>query len=192
MLQAQAVFYPRADIGDVDFDAAIYSSFGRQVSMGKTRAIYLLFTSLLLLLFPTAYAVEPTPASGTFQVVGATVTSVQPVDNICIIELDATFAFLGTLGGSFTASFKIIHRGSCAQPAPEIFEAQGTYTGSVTAASGTFDFNFEGSIDAQGNAEGKLVILRGTGGLANLHGMLTLTGQAGVGGTYSGQIHFDP
>jgi hypothetical protein len=114
------------------------------------------------------------------------------VDNICIIDLDATFAFQGTLQGAFTAAFRIVHRGPCSQPAPETFEAEGTYTGSVATASGTFDFNFAGSIDTQGNAQGGLTVLHGTGGLANLHGTLTLTGQAGVGGTYSGQVHFDP
>ncbi len=131
-------------------------------------------------------------ASGTFQVASAVPTSVQQVGENCLIELDAQFNFQGTLEGSFTAHFRIVHHAPCGQPGPETFEAQGTYQGSVAGAPGTFDFNFQGGIDAQGNAQGQLVIQRGTGGLTNLHGMLTLTGQAGVGGTYVGDIHFDP
>ena len=158
----------------------------------RTRIPLSLFVPLLLLSIPIAYATPPTPANGSFQVVSANPTSVRQVDDICIIDLDATFAFQGTFTGSFAAHFRIVHRGQCTQPAPETFEAQGTYQGSVNTASGAFDFNFQGSIDAQGNAQGELVILRGTAGLVNLHGMLTLTGQAGVGGSYSGLIHSDP
>lgn len=131
-------------------------------------------------------------ASGTFQVASAVPTSVQQVGENCLIELDAQFNFQGTLEGFFTAHFRIVHHAPCGQPGPETFQAQGTYQGTVAGAAGTFDFNFQGGIDAQGNAQGQLVIQQGTGGLTNLRGMLTLTGQAGVGGTYVGDIHFDP
>lgn len=160
--------------------------------MRKSLLTLLLITVALLLSVPVAQATPPQAANGTFAVVNVTPTSVQPVSDNCQIELEATFSFQGTLDGSFTAHFSILHHGACDQPAPEIFEAQGTYTGMVNDASGSFDFNFHGNIDAQGRAQGQLVIQRGTAGLANLHGQLTLTGQAGVGGTYTGNIHFEP
>ncbi len=153
-------------------------------------AIFLV--GFILLRIGVDYASLPQEASGDFQVVSVNVTSVQEVGNTCIIELDATFNFQGTFEGAFDAHFRIVHHGPCSEPAPETFEAQGTYEGTVEDISGTFDFNFQGSIDAEGNAEGQLVIQQGTSGLAHLRGMLTLTGIAGIGGSYDGEIHFDP
>jgi hypothetical protein len=41
-------------------------------------------------------------------------------------------------------------------------------------------------------AELRVISLAGEGGLSNLHAVLTGTGVQGAGGTYEGQIHFDP
>jgi len=83
--------------------------------------------------------------------------------------------------------------GLCDQPANEVFQSQGTFTGTVAGVSGTFDFILRGKADAQGNIQGQLVILTGTGGLASLHGQITLSGTlpALLDGVYSGDIHFD-
>jgi Protein of unknown function (DUF3224) len=151
-----------------------------------------MLVSGMLLSIAAAHASPSQPASGLFQVMSAIPTSVQPVDDRCLIELDATFALQGSFSGSFSAHFQIVHLGPCDRAATETFAALGNYQGTVDSTTGSFEFNFQGSIDAAGHAQGKLVIQQGTGALANLHGMLTLTGQAGVGGTYMGDIHFDP
>ena len=158
----------------------------------RTLFLTIFLASFMLLPLGVDHASPPQQASGDFQVVSVNVTSVQDVGDTCIIALNATFDFQGTFEGAFDAHFKIVHHGPCSEPAPETFEAQGTYEGTVEGVSGTFDFNFQGSIDAEGNAEGQLVIQKGTSGLAHLRGMLTLTGIAGVGGSYEGEIHFDP
>jgi Protein of unknown function (DUF3224) len=116
--------------------------------------------------------------------------SAQPVDGACHIKLTATFSFTGSLVGSFTAPFGIVHFGSCDNPAPEVFTARGAYTGSVLGKSGSFSSAFSGTIDAQGHARGDLVILQGRGGLAGLQGLLKLEGQSGVGGNYTGTATF--
>lgn len=143
-----------------------------------------------------AWATVPEPAEGTFTVEGMTVTAVRPAGETCHVELTATFAFAGTLAGSFTAPFSIQHHGSCVEPAAETFQASGTYAGTVTVAgserTGTFEFTFAGTIDTAGNAEGKLVVRHGTGELEGLHGLVELTGLTGVGGTYSGSLHLEP
>ena len=79
------------------------------------------------------------------------------------------------------------YQGMKSQPAPETFEAQGTFTGSVLGKTGSFRYTFEGTIDAQGNAQGTLEILprSGTGELAGLRGEIHFMGVAGVGGSYS-------
>ena len=54
--------------------------------------------------------------------------------------------------------------------------------------SGSFDFVFRGTIDAAGHAEGQLTITGANGDLKGLTGMVQLSGQSGVGGSYSGTI----
>jgi len=130
--------------------------------------------------------------SGDWQFGSISPISAQPVGDNCIIELDYTQSYLGDLAGTATGHVRIVHLGPCDQSAAEVFVSQGTFTGNVAGASGTFDFQLEGkAYGPQGNIQGQLVILAGTGNLANLHGQITLTGQLPIGGTYSGDIHFD-
>jgi len=90
--------------------------------------------------------------------------------------------------GAFVAPFRILHFGACDQPASKLFQARGTYRGSVAGVTGSFDFVFAGTIDAAGHARGELIVLRGSGGLQGLRGAVTLDGLEGVGGTYSGVV----
>jgi hypothetical protein len=159
----------------------------RMLLLGATLAVVLLLVS-------PVFAKTAAPAAGTFTVAGVTVTSVRPAsDATCLIDLTATFSFTGTLQGSFTAPFAIVHHGACGQPAAENFVARGTFSGDValgdvTLDEGTFDFVFVGTIDAASNARGALHVHGGTGDLEELGGALELTGISGVGGTYSGTL----
>lgn len=159
------------------------------------RSIVALTLAISLLGTP-AVASAPTDVSGDFAVTSATVTGIRVADDTCFIDLDATFAFTGSLEGAFTAHFVITHHGGCFEPAAESFRAIGTYAGTVTIGgetlAGTFDFVFNGTIDAAGTASGDIVVLAGTAGLAGLHGTIGLAGTAGVGGTYVGGVHVDP
>ena len=137
-------------------------------------------------------AAPPESASGDFVVEDLVVNSVEPKGETCHIELTARFRLEGTFNGSFDADFQIVHLGACGEPAKQIFVAQGTFTGEVDGEEGSFDFTFQGEIDEEGQAEGDLVIGRGTDDLADLSGRITLTGTAGVDGTYAGRIHFVP
>ena len=79
---------------------------------------------------------------------------------------------MGTQGGRHTAS----------RPA--------LATTVIIAYSFVLNLVFAGNIDPAGHAQGSLVVIRGTGGLADLHGLLRLEGQSGVGGTYTGTVTF--
>ena len=156
------------------------------------KLLVVMLAGVMLLMASRADAV-PQQASGSFQVTGFALTAPpRQHGNSCTIEAVVTFAFQGTLVGSFTANMTIRHRGSCEQPGPEAFRATGTYTGTVAGVPGSFDFTFQGHIDSSGNARGELAIQRGTGNLADLHGKLTLEGQGGVGGSYEGFVNFAP
>lgn len=135
---------------------------------------------------------------GDFTVTSAVPTSVvQVTPSLCEITLDATFALDGDVDGSFDAIFDIYHLGSCAAPAFELFIAEGTFTGDVLDESGTFDLSFVGTIDpsrpTDETATGLLLSVEdsGTGGLADLEAAIVLTGEAGVGGSYSGEVEID-
>ena len=148
--------------------------------------------AVLLLPMAIAQAAPPEPASGEFIVEHLMPTSVEPIGAIVFIELTAVFRLEGTFEGAFVADFQIIHLGPLEEPARQIFFAEGTFEGEVDGASGSFDFIFVGDIDAEQRAEGELVVLRGTGELADLSGRITLAGLAGVAGAYEGKIHFAP
>lgn len=139
-----------------------------------------------------ALAASPEPAEGTFSVEEEVLVSLQPAGEVWLLEVAATFELEGTFEGTLVGEFFIIHFGPIEQPAPEIFIAEGIYAGDVDGASGEFDFSFVGDIDAEGNAEGDLVIGSGSGELQDLSGMITLTGVTGIGGDYAGSIHFAP
>jgi len=149
--------------------------------------------AVALLLVSPAFVTAAAPAAGSFTVTEVTVTSVRPAsDATCLINLTATFSLTGTLQGSFTAPFAIVHHGACDQPAAETFVAHGTFSGDVVLGdvtrTGAFDFVFVGTIDAASNARGTLRVLGGTGQLQELGGAVELTGISGVGGTYSGTL----
>jgi hypothetical protein len=151
----------------------------------------------LLLVLPAAavYAsAPPETVEGGFTVPKLVLTSVDERDGVCFVGLDAVFQLDGSFTGEAEMHLDVVNLGPCFEPSAQVFRAKGTYMGTVeasgTAAEGTFDFTFQGRIDAEGHAEGLLVINRGTGGLANLQGTLLLAGTAGVDGDYSGKVHF--
>jgi hypothetical protein len=150
----------------------------------------------LVLLMPTTglHAAPPEAVEGTFSVGNLELVSARPAGQVCHIDLNAGFSFDGDLDGDFYASFKIVRFGPCNLTvlAPDRFIAHGTYTGSVQGNEGSFDFIFQGGVNDEGMAQGRLVVLQGSGDLSNLRGNIVLSGVAGVGGDYAGQVHFDP
>jgi hypothetical protein len=150
----------------------------------------------LALLMPTTglNAAPPEPVEGSFQVESLDVLSVRAAGQVCHIDLNAGFSFEGDLDGDFSASFKIVRFGPCdlTVPAPDRFIAHGTYTGSVQGNEGSFDFVFQGGVNDEGIAQGRLVVLQGSDDLSTLRGNIMLSGMAGVGGDYAGQVHFNP
>lgn len=126
---------------------------------------------------------ETVSAAGDFTVTNLVPTAVVPDDNGCVIHLTATFEFVGSLVGAFTASFVIEHDGPCDKPAEETFEAEGIYEGDIAGVEGSFPLEFDGTIDADGDAQGILEMKA-----ESVEAKLQLAGVAGVAGTYSGEI----
>jgi hypothetical protein len=158
-------------------------------------AVTLLVT---LVLAVPASATRPEEVSGTRQFTPPVLNRVwRPAGNNCFVEIDATYSYTGDLVGTSTHHFWIVSHGPCEENGPvpykyhETIHTRGTFSGSVSGMFGTFDFVETAQnwpTDSGGHLyTSHMVILSGTGDLANLHGMLDVSGS-----DYSGQIHFDP
>jgi hypothetical protein len=173
----------------------------RKVTMKKRMCVLCITLLLTLVLAVPASASKPTGVSGARQFILPPQNRVwRPAGNNCIVEIDATHTYIGDLVGTSLAHWRIVSHGPCEENGPvpykhhETISVKGTFTGMVAGVSGTFDFteaaeNWPTGTGAPGITS-RLVILSGTGGLANLHGVLEFSDMPV--GSYSGQIHFDP
>lgn len=141
----------------------------------------------------SAQASTPEVASGTFAAPPPVPDRITTAGGNCFVELDDRFVLAGTLAGTLDLDFRLAFHGPCLAAQGE-FHAAGKFTGTATtggvARTGTAEAVFNGVFTGP-QAEGKLVLQRGDGGLAGLHGVLVLTGTPGVGGTYSGSVHVE-
>lgn len=138
----------------------------------------------------TADASTQIAAEGAFTAT-AQITDVRQVDGNTVIAAIET----QTLTGSF-AGIRVAHGIQIVHPDGS-FEAHdsGAFTGTVNGRSGAVVIS--GSSTGFGNSgSGRLVLDRGNGDLAGLHGQgtfqPTFTGPTTADGTYSVQIHFEP
>jgi hypothetical protein len=169
---------------------------------GKTNVL-MLFAVLALALVTTtgAAASPPTEASGTFTTTSATFNSMQTAGGNTIIDLSATVSYTGTFTGTSTVhGILIFHSGGTGAQFPPWranFHDVETFTGTVNGVPGMVTFNLAGTgsmAPPAGSFRGTGVIVSGTGGLANLRGVLSEVGTVpaalpGPLGTYTGQIH---
>jgi hypothetical protein len=138
-----------------------------------------------------AAASPPSQASGTFDQTSNTFTSVRFAGGNRIAEGTATFDYTGTMEGSSTAEVEVIFHadGSVNAHRVEVF------TGTVDGAAGTLTFNASASTH-DGVYEATLVIVGGTGGLSDMHGVINVVGTVrmpgGPEGTYTGQLQTAP
>ena len=142
----------------------------------------------LLVLVPTMYASPPAPASGTFANAGPPINEeVRTAGGNTIITGTYPFIVSGTFSGTALDETHIVLH----PDGKFTFEITDTCTCTVGDTSGTVVSRLVGR--GEGAAyQGEWTVLSGTGGLANLHFQATFVGSPGVGGSYTGQIHFDP
>jgi hypothetical protein len=150
----------------------------------------LMVAGALLLSFGIAQATPPTPATGEVTVLSEDTTSFRQAGGNTLVTLARTGVNSGDIVGDFTQNLNaVLH------PSGEInFNGTETCACTVDGQSGTLVFRLQGKQDYQGGPfRGEIVILSGTGDLANLHGQGTFTGAgAGSSTTYEMWLHFDP
>lgn len=163
--------------------------------LGKASAAIgvLLVVALVLVDSPAVRASPPTVATGNIVIEGFAFTSVRSADGNTILQATEADGYTGTFAGSSTDTVKgVFHSDGSG-----VIETLATFTGTVDGREGTFVLHYaftveEGPLFAPRPIHGEWVIMDGTGDLAALHGRGTAEGLVGVGGTYSGEIHFDP
>jgi hypothetical protein len=155
------------------------------------RLLPLLSIAVLLGLGTTAAAASPPmSAQGTFAYLASTFDGVRVEGGNTIIDnLSATVAYTGAFSGTSTLHGKLIlHADGTAN-----FHDIETFTGTVDGIPGTVTLSLEGATHPNGAVEATDTVLRATGALADLHGVLDLVGTvpspSGPVGTYSGQLH---
>jgi hypothetical protein len=179
--------------------------------------LVIVVTLVLVLAIPT-FATPPSPVSGEIYGIGLVggFPTFTPAGNgnACFIEGTFVYEWTGEISGTSVAHVEIISHGPCFRedgtPYPkgtfrENLKFRGTFEGTVNGSEwGTFAYieqlqfaPIAGGMPEVPNYEGwgQGTIRGGTDGLAGLHGVLTFAGGRidGVeGGTYEGDIHFDP
>jgi len=135
------------------------------------------------------HATPPIMATGTVTAGTFTTTGARTADgNTFLTGAFDRDVFTGTFDGTAPNLFRLI-----LNPSRLNVQVLFTFTGTVNGKSGTCIIKFQGNGEGIGMPiRGKWVILSGTGGLANLHGELSVEGIAGVILYYTGRIHFDP
>jgi hypothetical protein len=154
-------------------------------------AALMFMVSILPISSNVVYATTPTLATGSFTVTSFSITGTRTANGNTFIDFLNTEALSGTFAGTSSSVISVIVHPSGDFNVVHIM----TFTGIVNGRSGTMIIKFE----AKGTGFGygapvsaTWVIQDGTGDLVGIHGTGTFEGHALIGGTYSGQIHFDP
>jgi hypothetical protein len=167
-------------------------SEGKGVTMSKALRVRLPFIVLVVSAIGFsaggAPASPPVTVSGSYVYTDSWFESFRSAGANAIIELNATVEYTGTFTGTSTVHGKLIaHADGSAN-----FQDVEVFTGTVNGVPGTVTLNIAGSNDSALNLRATSTIVSATGGLAGLHGTLTLAGSVqipqGPFGTYSGQI----
>jgi Protein of unknown function (DUF3224) len=151
-------------------------------------ALALVGVLLLTAVASAGAASPPASASGTFAYTSCIPNGTRSAGGNTTLDLTCAIAYSGTLSGTSTQSGPLlIHADGSTN-----FHGTETFTGTVNGVPGTLTFTVASVGDATSFQE-TVVIIGGTGALADLRGVLSAAGTVPGGGlpfgTYSGQIH---
>jgi hypothetical protein len=134
-----------------------------------------------------ALASPPTPSSGTFSLVTATITSSRTAGGNTFITFTRTAALTGTYTGTTTDEARlVIHADGSAN-----ITGRGVCVCTVDGRTGTAEYRFSGTGIFPGTLDGHYEIGHGTAELEGLHAEGPFSGNF-FAVAYGGQHHFDP
>jgi len=135
----------------------------------------------------SATASAPVAASGTNNLTSCDFTSQRTVGTNPIVTGTCYVTWTGTFAGTDVAQATVtFHADGSAHG-----NAVDTFTGTVDGTPGTATLRNLLHSDPSGNSTGEVTVIGGTGGLANLHGSIHLSGNVNTGPLpYAGRIQF--
>jgi len=137
------------------------------------------------------YATKPIPVSGSINVTGGTVYSIDRAgesDN-SVTYLSLKGLFTGDIAGAYTSESRWVNH-NVETPSElwrNVHAVDTISPATVEGKTGTLYLMLD-----SGPSGGSWVIIDGTGDLAGLHGQGTVLPASGGGVNYEGYIHFDP
>ncbi len=141
-----------------------------------------------LLLAPLAHGTTPIAASGNITAIQSLGDVIMVADGNAFFHHNDAHILTGTLAGTTSEDVTIILN---------LSTGQGTlsgllfFTGTANGVPGTAVLKLVGVVNVP-TIQGSFAIISGDDGLANLRGQGTFVfDNAFIGGTYSGQVHFD-
>jgi uncharacterized protein DUF3224 len=149
--------------------------------------------ALLLVIIITGMSLAALPhekAGGSFTSASTTIHSANEDKFNEVIDLSTTVTYTGTLEGTSALQGTLtVHRDGSGK-----FRGEETFTGLVNGIPGTLTFKVAGTNNLYQTIQLTSTITSGTGGLANIQGVLSMTGimkDNGPVGTYTGQIDYE-
>jgi Protein of unknown function (DUF3224) len=159
--------------------------------ISRKTAAFLVAVGAVVLLAQPVWATAPTAGGGTFTDTSATTSTTRLADGNTIITSTGTGVIDGTVVGARTDMNRFVFHSDGTLN----FSGVETCVCTVAGRSGTFVARFEGTGVGLAFA-GHLTVISGTGGLSNLHAVVTFSGVVNPatglgGGPYSVDYHFD-
>lgn len=142
----------------------------------------------VLLLVPFAHGTTPIPASGTISPIQSLGTVIMVVDGNTFFHHNDVHTLTGTLVGTTSEDVTIIVNLSTGAGT---LSGRLFFTGTAAGVQGTLTLQLVGTVSVP-SIQGEFTIINGGGGLATLRGQGSFVfPNAFIGGTYSGEVHFD-
>jgi hypothetical protein len=159
--------------------------------MGRAAIVASLAVVVLLLGTPPAAAGSPRIlAQGPFDaIIDPATFNLTPQGNHCILEVDGTLVFSGTLVGEARGTTQARIFASCDEVAVnppgtfrDVFTSELHFTGTVDGVPASADITYQGAVEEGGGIRAQIRLSRG------LQGVLQADAVVAVGGSYTGFV----
>jgi hypothetical protein len=137
-----------------------------------------------------ATAARRVQVSGHFDAnVDFSTVTLTPKGRNCLLQVDGTLVFTGTIVGTATAHTSALEAASCADVAtnppgtfPDVFKSEAVFDGTVGGKTAHANLLYTGRVQVGGHIDGAFIFSNGVAGI------LAVDAQVAVGGKYRGAV----
>jgi hypothetical protein len=153
--------------------------------MRKLMVIPIALVALVFAAAPSVSAAPPIPASGTFEAVIVFETlKLEPRGNNCLLEVEGSLEFEGTLEGTASGHTTALVFAPCEEVADnppgtfrDVFKSNLHFTGTVDGKPATAHMVFQGQVEEGGAARSIMRLSDGVRGVLKAEGVVALEGE---------------